>query len=275
MSQHRNDCLSQYQRIALASELFWIVHQETSNILSQIDSDNSTTEETSINIKGMFASSSSPWTQVLEILENAAGLSTMDGRRSPAVNVEEEKNSDATVLTTTLGTDPSLRVSLSALSSNSTSRKRTTTMSSRERLVLMATLRIVHAVLIRTSELKNSFCEISQLQIHLTQFLSPSSKYDSGVRQWSARILTCLLSFYSPSNTTRRNWDTTYQETLLVLNSHRWTSSENASSYVDLSSSSRLNRNTRTTNTDTSCYCEIYYTHNSCHHKSYTPQDLH
>ena len=149
---------------------------------------------TRINIKGMFASSSSPWTQVLEILENAAGLSTMDGRRSPAVNTEE-KNSDATVLTTTLGTDPSLRVSLSALSSNSTSRKRTTTMSSRERLVLMATLRIVHAVLIRTSELKNSFCEISQLQIHLTQFLSPSSKYDSGVRQWSARILTCLLSF--------------------------------------------------------------------------------
>ena len=235
MSQHRNDCLSQYQRIALASELFWIVHQDTSNILSQIDSDNSTTEETSINIKGMFASSSSPWTQVLEILENAAGLSTMDGRRSPAVNTEE-KNSDATVLTATLGTDPSLRVSLSALSSNSTSRKRTT-VSSRERLVLMAALRIVHAVLIRTSELKNFFCETDQLQIHLTRFLSPSSKYDSGVRQWSARILTCLLSFSSSSSskTARKNWDTTYQETLLVLNSHRWTSSENASSYVNLS----------------------------------------
>lgn len=120
-------------------------------------------------------------------------------------------------------------------------------MSSRERLVLMAALRIVHAVLIRTSKLDDSFSETRQLHTHLNRFLSPSSKYDSDVRQWSARILTCLLSLETDSletdtarlsletDTARKNWDITYEETLLVLNSHRWTSSENASSYVEYS----------------------------------------
>ena len=251
VSHNRNNYRSQYQRIALASELFWIVHQETSNIILPIDSESSEETQLSINIKGIFAASSSPWTQVLEILENAAataGSSTMDGgrrspapgRRSPAPNLEETTNSDATVLT---GTDPSLRVSLSAMSSSLASRKRNSTiMSSRERLVLMAALRIVHAVLIRTSKLDDSFSETRQLHTHLNRFLSPSSKYDSDVRQWSARILTCLLSLETDTarlsletDTARKNWDITYEETLLVLNSHRWTSSENASSYVEYS----------------------------------------